>query len=287
MNLVDLSNRPSVRLFRRLVQRRIVLIALVALFGLLLVTIFAPWIAPYGPNEMRMSERLMAPGSLHPFGTDEFGRDVLSRMVYGARTSMLVSLTVMLVAITAGTLLGLVAGYVRPLDGPLMRITDAMMAFPDILLAIALVAVLGAGTTSVIFALSIVYTPRVARVVRAATLVLREMQFVDAAESLGVRRSRIMFSHILPNLSSTVMVQATFVFAYAILTEAALSFLGIGVPPTIPTWGNMISAAQQYIQQARWLIIAPGLAIALTVVTLQIVGDGIRDALDPKLRRLL
>jgi len=186
-----------------------------------------------------------------------------------------------------GTAIGLFAGYIRSLDTPLMRLTDALMAFPDILLAIALLAGLGPSMFNVVLALGIVYTPRVARIVRGATLVLRELQFVEASEALGATDGRIMLVHLLPNLVSPLIVQASFIFAYSILTEAALSFLGAGVPPTTPTWGNMIAGAQQYMQQADWLILAPGLAIVFAVLALQIVGDGLRDALDPKLRRLM
>jgi len=179
-----------------------------------------------------------------------------------------------------------VSGYVRRLDGLLMRITDALMAFPDILLAIALMAALGASLTDVVIALGTVYTPRVARVARGATLVLRELQFIEAAEALGASGTRVIAVHLLPNLASPLLVQSTFVFAFSILTEAALSFLGAGVPPTSPTWGNMIASAQEYMQNAAWLILAPGLCIVSTVLALQMVGDGLRDALDPRLRRL-
>jgi peptide/nickel transport system permease protein len=193
---------------------------------------------------------------------------------------------VVIVATVLGSALGLVAGYVRRLDGVLMRLTDALMAFPDILLAIAFMAALGASLFNVVLALGIVYTPRVARVVRAATLVVRERQFVEAAIALGASTGRTILVHVLPNLISPIIVQATFIFAFAILTEAALSFLGVGVPPTTPTWGNMIAGAQQYFRQADWLILFPGFAIVLTVLSLQMVGDGLRDALDPKLQKV-
>ena len=193
---------------------------------------------------------------------------------------------VVIVSLTCGTLLGIVSGYVRRLDGLLMRVTDALMAFPDILLAIALMAALGASVYDVVIALGTVYTPRVARVARGATLVLRELQFVEAAEALGATDGRVMLRHLLPNLVSPLLVQGTFIFAFSILTEAGLSFLGAGVPPTNPTWGNMIASAQQYMDQAQWLILAPGLCIALTVLSLQMLGDGLRDALDPRLRRI-
>lgn len=277
---------PLALLLRRLFRRRLVVLAAVVLVAILAVAALAPWIAPFDPMKMNILGRLKPPGGAHWFGTDEFGRDVLSRIMQGARLSLLVGLLVVLVAVAAGTLLGLAAGWVRRLDGPLMRFTDALMAFPDILLAIAFMAALGPSLYNVVLALGIVYTPRVARVVRAAALVVREMPYVEAATALGASSPRIVFGHILPNLISPIIVQATFIFAYAILTEAALSFLGVGVPPTTPTWGNMIAGAQQYFQQADWLMLAPGLAIVLTVLALQIVGDGLRDALDPRLQKV-
>jgi peptide/nickel transport system permease protein len=277
---------PGWLLLRRLVRRRLVLISLVILLVAIVVAVGAPWIAPYSPRRMEVAHRLSPPSWAHWFGTDEFGRDELSRCIYGARLSLSVGSLVVLVSLACGTLLGVVSGYVRRLDGLLMRVTDALMAFPDILLAIALMAALGASLTDVVIALGTVYTPRVARVARGATLVLRELQFIEAAEALGATGRRVIGVHLLPNLLSPLLVQGTFVFAFSILTEAALSFLGAGVPPTSPSWGNMIAAAQEYMQGAAWLILAPGLCIVFTVLSLQMVGDGLRDALDPRLRRL-
>jgi peptide/nickel transport system permease protein len=263
-----------------------VLAAAGLLGAIIVVALLAPWITPYDPQKMDIINRLKPPGSAHWFGSDEFGRDVLARVMLGARLSLLVGFLVVIVATVLGSVLGLVAGYVRRLDGVLMRLTDALMAFPDILLAIAFMAALGASLFNVVLALGIVYTPRVARVVRAATLVVRERQFVEAAIALGASTGRTILVHVLPNLISPIIVQATFIFAFAILTEAALSFLGVGVPPTTPTWGNMIAGAQQYFRQADWLILFPGFAIVLTVLSLQMVGDGLRDALDPKLQKV-
>lgn len=276
---------PAVDLLARLARRPIVLAGLGLLALMVGVAALAPWVAPFNPQRMQVAMRLRPPSELRLFGTDEFGRDVLSRVIYGARLSLMVGFLVVVVASLAGTIIGVAAGYVRRLDGPLMRLTDAMMAFPDILLAIALMASLGPGLSNVVIALGIVYTPRIARIVRAVTLVLRELQFVEAATALGATRTRIVLVHLLPNLVSPIVVQATFVFAYAILTEAALSFLGVGIPPTVPSWGNMIAGSQQVMSQAPWLVLVPGVAIALTVVSLQVVGDGLRDALDPRLQR--
>jgi peptide/nickel transport system permease protein len=253
---------------------------------LLAIAIINLFYTPYGPLDVNIYTRYSPPSLQHWFGTDEFGRDVLTRCMYGAQLSLTVGFLVVIASVTCGTVLGVVSGYVRRLDGLLMRITDALMAFPDILLAIALMAALGASLTDVVIALGTVYTPRVARVARGATLVLRELQFIEAAEALGASGTRVIAVHLLPNLASPLLVQSTFVFAFSILTEAALSFLGAGVPPTSPTWGNMIASAQEYMQNAAWLILAPGLCIVSTVLALQMVGDGLRDALDPRLRRL-
>ncbi|SMH46731.1 ABC transporter permease [Azospirillum agricola] len=277
---------PAALILRQLLRRPLVVVALVLLAAILAVAASAAWIMPYDPMKMDILSRMKPPSAAHWFGTDEFGRDVMSRIMQGAQLSLLVGLLVVVVAAVFGTLIGLLAGYVRPLDGVLMRLTDALMAFPDILLAIAFMAALGPSLFNVVLALGIVYTPRVARVVRAAALVVREMPYVEAATALGASTPRIVFLHILPNLMSPLVVQATFIFAYAILTEAALSFLGVGVPPTTPTWGNMIAGAQQYFQQADWLVLFPGLAIVVTVLALQIVGDGLRDALDPRLQKV-
>ncbi|MFD1625049.1 ABC transporter permease [Azospirillum griseum] len=277
---------PMALLLRQLLRRPLVVVALAILAAILAIAALAPWLVPYDPMKMDILNRMKPPAAGHLFGTDEFGRDVLSRIMQGAQLSLLVGLLVVVVAVTLGTLMGLMAGYVRALDGAVMRLTDALMAFPDILLAIAFMAGLGPSLYNVVLALGIVYTPRVARVVRAAALVVREMPYVEAATALGASTPRIVFGHILPNLISPIIVQATFIFAYAILTEAALSFLGVGVPPTTPTWGNMIAGAQQYFQQADWLVLFPGLAIVLTVLALQIVGDGLRDALDPRLQKV-
>jgi peptide/nickel transport system permease protein len=282
----DGGQSPLALLLRQLFRRRLVLAAAGLLGAIIVVALLAPWITPYDPQKMDIINRLKPPGSAHWFGSDEFGRDVLARVMLGARLSLLVGFLVVIVATVLGSALGLVAGYVRRLDGVLMRLTDALMAFPDILLAIAFMAALGASLFNVVLALGIVYTPRVARVVRAATLVVRERQFVEAAIALGASTGRTILVHVLPNLISPIIVQATFIFAFAILTEAALSFLGVGVPPTTPTWGNMIAGAQQYFRQADWLILFPGFAIVLTVLSLQMVGDGLRDALDPKLQKV-
>jgi peptide/nickel transport system permease protein len=268
-----------------LIRRRTVLIGLFVLASIALLAALAPLIAPYAPNRLSIVNRLKPPSGTYWFGTDEFGRDVFSRTIYAGRLSLLVGASVVVFASVVGVTLGLIAGFFRKLDTPIARIIDAMMAFPDILLAISLVAALGPSLTTVIVALGIVYAPRLARIVRASTLVIRELPYVEAARALGVSTWRIMTRHILRNLVSPILVQATFIFAYSMLAEAGLSFLGLGVSPEIPTWGTMIAAGRQYVGQADWMTLFPGIAIVLAVLSLQMVGDGLRDLLDPRLRK--
>jgi len=278
---------PTAMIMRKLFGRRVVLVGAAILIVVALAALLAPWITPYDPMALKILDRLQSPRAAHWFGTDELGRDVFSRVVFGARYSLMIGALVVLASMVCGVLLGLAAGFYRRLDGPIMRVIDAMMSFPDILLAIALVAVLGASMANVIIALAIVYTPRVARVVRASTLVVRELLYIEAARALGVSTWRILFIHILHNIASPILVQATFIFAYAVLAEAGLSFLGVGVPPELPTWGTMIASGQQFAHRAIWLVMFPGVAIVLSALSLQMVGDGFRGLLDPKLRKSL
>ncbi len=273
------------RVLKKLFGRRIVLAAALCLLVVVLVSLLAHVLSGYDPNETAVSQRLSLPTSSHVLGTDELGRDLFARIAHGGRYSLSIAALTAAGAITMGTLLGLFAGFFRRLDAPMMRVVDAMMAFPDILLAIALVAILGPSMLNVVLALVLVYTPRVARVVRASTLVVRELLFIEAARAVGVSTWRILWRHILPNLLSPILVQVSFIFAYAILAEAALSFLGVGVPPEIPTWGTMVAGSQQYAHQALWVVLFPGLAIVVTALSLQLLGDGVRDLLDPRLKK--
>jgi peptide/nickel transport system permease protein len=273
------------RFLRRLLKRRTVAIGLVVLTIFVLLAALAPWVAPFSPSKLSIVNRLKPPGELYWFGTDEFGRDIFSRTIHAGRLSLLVGFAVVMLSAVIGVTLGLLAGFFQKLDTPIARLIDAMMAFPDILLAIALVAALGPSLVTVILALAIVYAPRLARVVRASTLVIRELPYVEAARALGISTFHIMTRHVLRNLVSPILVQGTFLFASAMLAEAGLSFLGLGVSPEIPTWGTMISAGRQYIGQADWMTYFPGLAIILCVLSLQMVGDGLRDMLDPRLRK--
>ncbi|CAM3737755.1 ABC transporter permease [Agrobacterium radiobacter] len=279
------ARSPTVLFIRRLLKRKTVAAGLIVLLVFVLLAVFAPMIAPYSPSKLSIVNRLKPPSELYWFGTDEFGRDVFSRTIYAGRLSLLVGAVVVALSALIGITLGLLAGFFQKLDTPIARLIDAMMAFPDILLAIALVAALGPSLTTVIIALSVVYSPRLARIVRASTLVIRELPYVEAAKALGISTFHIMTRHVLRNLISPILVQCTFLFASAMLAEAGLSFLGLGVSPEIPTWGTMISAGRQYIGQADWMTYFPGFAIILSVLSLQMVGDGLRDMLDPRLRR--
>ena len=265
-------------------RRRIVAVGFVLLLITLGAALLAPLLAPYDPIALDVPSRLVSPGRAHPFGTDEFGRDILSRTLYGARLSLAVGALVTALATTAGIAVGLIAGTNRRADRLLMRIMDGLMAFPDILLAIALMASLGPSARNVVIALGFVYTPRIARIVRASVLVVASQEYVEAARALGAPVARILLRHILVNTASPVIVQATFITAYAMLGEAALSFLGVGIPPQIPTWGGIISEGQVYLRQAWWISIFPGAAIVVSVLSLNLLGDGLRDYLDPRLR---
>ncbi|MBN9887061.1 ABC transporter permease [Salipiger abyssi] len=276
---------PDANFLALLFSRRAVLLALIVFAAILLLCLFAPLVAPADPMKMSVRARLSPPGGDFLLGADAFGRDVLSRLLYAGRVSLMIGLGVAALASVAGVAFGLLAGFFRRLDGPISRLVDAMMAFPDILLAIALVSILGGSVVNVIIALAIVYTPRISRIVRASTLVIRELPYVEAARALGSSTRTIMFTHVLRNILSPIVVQATFIFAYAMLAEAGLSFLGVGIDPKTPSWGTMINEGRQYLDQAAFLIVFPGLVISVSVLALQLIGDGFRDALDPRLAK--
>jgi len=279
------TGSPRGQFIAALLRRKPVVAGLAVLLIIIALAIFAPMLSPYSPTKLSLASRLRPPSGVNLLGTDDFGRDVFTRAAIAGRLSLLVGLSVVAVSCVLGVTLGLLAGFFRRLDAPLARLIDAMMAFPDILLAISLVAALGPSVVNVVIALGIVYAPRLARVVRASTLVIRELPYVEAARALGVSTPRIMVRHVLRNLLSPILVQGTFIFASAMLAEAGLSFLGVGVSPSVPTWGTMIAQGRQYLDQAPWILFFPGLAIVLAVLSLQLVGDGLRDLLDPRLAK--
>ena len=288
MSVIALPHEePAARLTPRwlglLARRRTTLVGAALMVTMVVTGLGAPWFAG-NPTHMDVAARLAPPNRAHWFGTDDVGRDVFSRVVYGARLSILIGVAVVVFSVVAGVLCGLFAGHYPRLDNPIMRVMDGLMAFPAIVLAIALMASLGPSVLNVVIAIGVVYSPRVARVVRGSVLVVRETAYVEAGRALGASDVTLMGRHILPNCLSPVIVQGSFVFAAAVLTEAALSFLGVGVPPYVPSWGNILSEGRLYIQQAPWLVLYPGAAIMLTIFSLNLFGDGLRDLLDPKIR---
>jgi len=259
-----------------------VLLALIAA-----TAIFAPWIASHDPLSISPLARLKPPSAAHYFGTDALGRDVFSRAMWGGRVSLVVAVAVAVLSTVCGVILGLAAGFLRWADSIIMRIMDGLMAIPDILLAIALVAIVRPSLTTVIVAITIPQIPRMVRLVRSLALTLREQLFVEAAYAVGTRLHVILWRHVLPNTLAPVVVQATFIAATAVLTEAVLSFLGVGVPAQIPSWGNMIADGRNVVAIAPHIILFPGILLALTVLSINSIGDGLRDALDPRLANQL
>ena len=266
----------------RLARRKITLIGAALMAVMLVLGTLGPVVAG-NPTRMDVASRLAPPSAVHWFGTDDVGRDVFSRVIHGARLSLLVGSAVVALSLVVGVSCGLIAGYYRRLDNVVMRVMDGLMAFPAIILAIALMAALGPSVANVVLAIGVVYSPRVARIVRGSVLVIRETAYVEAARALGAADATLIGRHVLPNCLSPVIVQGSFVFVAAVLTEAALSFLGVGVPPFVPSWGNILSDGRLYLQQAPWLVLYPGAAIMMTILGLNLLGDGLRDLLDPKL----
>ena len=257
------------------------------LIAVTVLSLGAPWIAPYDPQDIDPLARLQPPSAEHLFGTDAMGRDVFSRAVWGGRVSIVTGICVAALATVIGILIGLVAGFVRVVDAVVMRIMDGLMAIPGVLLAIALMSVMRPSLFTVIVAITVPDVPRVARLVRSLALVLREEPYVEAAVSVGTRPPMILWRHLLPNMVAPLVVQATFLAAAAVLAEAALSFLGVGVPAQTPSWGNMMAEGRNFVAVAFHIILYPGLLLALTVLATNFVGDGLRDALDPRLARHL
>lgn len=271
--------------YRRLKSNYGLLIGATIFVVLVILALIGPLFTNYGPYDMKVVDRLTPPGAEHWLGTDEFGRDLLTRLLYGARVSISVGLAVALLSSALGLVIGVYSTYYKTLDHILMRICDGLIAIPGILLAIALMAALGASALNVIIALTIVFTPNIARVVRSAALVVREQTYIEAMHVQGAGSTRIIWQHIVPNTLSPLLVQATFVFAEAIISEAALSFLGAGIPAPEASWGNILQASKLVIYKAWWMVVFPGATLVLSVLSLNLLGDGLRDLLDPRVKQ--
>lgn len=271
---------PAVRRFAR---NRAALVGLALVVVLVAAALLAPVLAPYAPDAQNLRARLRPPSQAHWFGTDEFGRDILSRVLFGARVSLLTGLVPVLVAALIGSALGLVAGFYRGrLDAVLMRVMDVLLAFPSLLLALAVVGALGPGLENAVIAVAIVGIPSYARIVRSVVIAAREEDFVVAAKALGARDPRLLLKHVLPSALGALSVQATLGIGFAILSMAGLSFLGLGVQPPTADWGEMLARGRRYLPGSPWLLLYPGAAISLTVLAFNLLGDGLRDALDPR-----
>ncbi len=257
----------------------------VVLLLMVVVAIAAPWLGTTDPLALSPIKRLRAPGAEYWFGTDMLGRDVYSRVIYGTRVSLTVGLAVAVLATVVGLAIGMVTGYLRWLDAIMMRVMDGLMSIPSVLLAIALISLTTASLRNVIVAITITEIPRVVRLVRSLVLTLREQPYVEAAVASGTRLPAILLRHILPNTLAPLLVQATYICASAMITEAILSFIGAGTPPNIPSWGNIMAEARSLIQIAGTILLFPGIFLSLTVLSVNLLGDGMRDALDPRLAR--
>ena len=270
---------------RRAARARLAPLGLAVTLAALVVALLAPVLSPRDPLKQDLGNALARPGWAHLLGTDNVGRDVLSRVIWGTRVSLVAGLGSVAMAVMAGSLLGLLAGYAGgQADGLVMRAMDAVLSFPPLVLALALGAVLGAGLTGVVIALGVVYTPTFARLMRGQVLSITGREYVEAARALGSPGWRIAWRHVLPNATAPIVIQASLSVAFAILAEASLSFLGLGIQPPGASWGSMINAGRGYLQQAPWIVFGPGAALFVTVVGLNFVGDALRDALDPRLR---
>ena len=277
---------PRWRALRRAVRSRLAPFGAVVVGAAIVLALGAPVLSPHDPLRQNLSNTLAPPGRTHVLGTDNVGRDVLSRVIWGTRVSLVAGIVSVVLAAAAGSLLGLVAGYAGGrVDGLVMRAMDAVLSFPPLVLALALGAVLGAGLTGVLVALGVVYTPTFARLMRGQVLSIAARDYVDAARALGASGWRVACRHIVPNAAAPIVVQASLSVAFAILAEASLSFLGLGIQPPQASWGSMINAGRGYLQQAPWIVFGPGAALFVTVVGLNFVGDAVRDALDPRMTR--
>lgn len=271
--------------WRSFKKNKMALIGMGIVIFFILLAVFAPLLAPHGINDQNLSLRLQAPSKDHLFGTDDFGRDILSRVIYGARISLWVGFFSVLGSVVVGSLLGIVAGYYgRLVDGVISRIFDIMLAFPSILLAIGIVAVLGPSLQNALIAIAVINIPNFGRLIRSRVLSIKQEEYIMAAKAIGMSDARILFHHILPNSMAPIIVQGTLAIATAIIEAAALGFLGLGAQPPNPEWGTMLASSKEFLTQAPWTMIFPGLAIMLTVLGFNLMGDGLRDALDPRMK---
>lgn len=281
----DGSRTSSLRAgMRRALRQRPIVIGGTILAVIVVAALLGPYVSPYLPNRLT-ADFLESPSSRYWFGTDNFGRDVLTRTLHGARMSLAVGLLAAVSSSVLGTIIGMLAGSSKRLDSILMRAMDVIMAFPSLLLAMAVLAALGRNVTNILIALSIVYTPRTARIVRSSTLSVREEVYIEAARALGIPWWRILMRHVLPNVMAALIVQATFVFAYGVLAEAGLSFIGVGIQPPTPSLGNMLGDGRSILREAPWMSFFPGGVIFALVMGINLMGDGLRELFDPRLRR--
>jgi peptide/nickel transport system permease protein len=288
-NVIKIKHRNASMLrgvLIRLLRNKAAIIGLVIILVLIFSAIFAEVVSPYAYDEQNLRDRFLAPSTAHIFGTDSYGRDIFSRIVFGSRTSLMVGAIAVTISSIIGTFLGAISGYYgNRVDNIIMRFIDVMLAIPNILLAISIAATLGPGIVNVMIAVGISSVPGYARLVRASVMSIREQEFIEAARSIGASDFRIIMRHILPNCFAPIIVQATMSVAIAILSAAALSFLGLGVQPPTPEWGSMLSDGRSYIRDYWWVVTFPGLAIMATVFAFNLFGDGLRDALDPRLKQ--
>lgn len=282
---IEEKSGPWREAWREFRKNKVAVVGMVIVLLFILLAIFAPFIAKEGINDQVMADRLQPPSAEYWFGTDDFGRDIFSRIIYGARISLWVGFSSVVGSVVIGSLLGIIAGYYgRWVDVIISRIFDIMLAFPSILLAIAIVAVLGPSLRNALIAIAIINVPNFGRLIRSRVLSIKQDEYIMAAKSIGLKDMRILFSHILPNSMAPVVVQGTLAIATAILEAAALGFLGLGAQPPAPEWGKMLADSKNYLQTAPWTMIFPGLAIMLTVLGFNLMGDGLRDAMDPKMK---
>ena len=271
-------------MFKRIINNRLLIFGISLLFIVFFAAIFAPFLTTYDPIEISIENSLLAVSWEHPFGTDEMGRDVLTRVLFGARISLWVGAVATFYSGVFGVLFGLLSGYYQTFDSIFSRLVDGLMVFPGLIMAILLMAALGPSTNNVIIAMVILYTPRIVRVVRSSVIVIKNEDYIDSARVLGANDLRILFIHILPNAFAPLIVQVAFGFAWAILVESGMSFLGLGMPAPTPSWGNIISDGRNFIYNAPWIMMFPGMALSLAVMGLNFIGDGLRDYLDPHLQ---